>query len=153
MNKPTPQDERVMAALSHVTILIPLMGVVAPIVIWVTQREKSEFVAFQALQALAYQLLFVILWFLGWGCYLLSFSATMGGTFALAGPSGDPGPGVGLLMAAPFLVFGIFILLGVALVIYGIVATVLVVQGRDFRYALIGRWVERYLTQHGEPGM
>ena len=35
------QDERVMAALSHLSVFIPLFGVIAPIVIWVTQKEKS----------------------------------------------------------------------------------------------------------------
>ena len=50
------QDERIMAALSHATALLPFMGVIAPIVIWVTQKDKSQYVAFQALQAMAYQL-------------------------------------------------------------------------------------------------
>jgi hypothetical protein len=32
INEPS-QDERIMAALAHITILVPFMGVVAPIVI------------------------------------------------------------------------------------------------------------------------
>jgi uncharacterized Tic20 family protein len=50
------QDERVMAALSHASALLPMMVIIAPIIIWVTQKEKSQYVAFQSLQAIAYQL-------------------------------------------------------------------------------------------------
>lgn len=70
------QDERVMAALAHASALLPLMGVIAPIVIWVSQKEKSKYVAFQALQALAYQLGMILAWFVGMGCYMLSFFGT-----------------------------------------------------------------------------
>jgi uncharacterized Tic20 family protein len=67
------QDERVMAALAHISALLPMMGVVAPIIIWVTQKGKSKFVAFQSLQALAYQLSMILAWFVGMGCYMFSF--------------------------------------------------------------------------------
>jgi uncharacterized Tic20 family protein len=50
------QNDKIMAALAHISALLPLMGVIAPIVIWATQKDKSEYVAFQALQAVVYQL-------------------------------------------------------------------------------------------------
>ena len=56
------QDERLVSALAHLTILLPLIGIIAPIIIYVTQREKSKFIAFQALQALAYQLVLLLGW-------------------------------------------------------------------------------------------
>jgi uncharacterized Tic20 family protein len=59
------QDERVMAALAQISVLVPFLGVVAPIVIWVTQKDKSRYVAFQSLQAVAFQLTMVFAWFLG----------------------------------------------------------------------------------------
>jgi len=49
---PVPtQDERIMAAMAHATIIFSAVGLVGPLVIWGTQREKSPFLAFQALQA------------------------------------------------------------------------------------------------------
>jgi len=54
------QNDKIMAALAHISALLPLMGIIAPIVIWVTQKDKSEYVAFQALQAVAYQLLMIL---------------------------------------------------------------------------------------------
>ena len=45
------QDERVMAAVAHATIIFSAVGLIGPLIIWGTQREKSPFLAFQALQA------------------------------------------------------------------------------------------------------
>jgi len=136
------QDERVVAALAHISVLLPLIGVIAPIVIWVTQKERSRYVAFQAMQAIAFQLLIILIWFGGMACYMGSFFLTFIGVFAAnnsAGPGGPP-----LTFFLPFAVFfGIIVVMGV-LVIYGIVAAVLTFQGKDFRYLAISEWVERY---------
>ncbi len=77
MNASLPtQNDRIMAALAHTTAILPMMGVVAPIVIWVTQKDKSEYVGFQALQAIVYQLTMVLAWFAGGALYFASFVAT-----------------------------------------------------------------------------
>ncbi len=142
----SPQDERVMAALAHVSALLPMIGLIAPIVIWVTQREKSRFVAFQALQAIAFQLVFIVVWFAGVACYIGSFFLTMFGGIALAGlsQSTNASPLIGGVFLIPFLVFFLMILLWVVMIVYGVVAAVMTFQGKDFRYLLVGRWVERY---------
>jgi uncharacterized Tic20 family protein len=106
-NLPIPtQDERIMAALAHASALLPMMGVIAPIIIWVTQKEKSQYVAFQSLQALAYQLSMIVAWFVGMGCYLLSFFGIFL-TIPFASSSGsshniDPVFGLGFLI--PFII-------------------------------------------------
>ncbi len=134
------QDERIIAALAHISILLPMIGVIAPIVIWVTQKERSRFVAFQALQAIAFQLLLILIWFGGMACYMGSIFLTIFSFGILNSSSGGPG----LAFFLPFALFlGMFVFLGV-FVIYGIIAAILTFQGKDFRYALIGRWVERY---------
>jgi tetratricopeptide (TPR) repeat protein len=48
-------DERILAGLSHGGIILSVFGLLIPVFIWITQREKSRFVAFQSLQALDYQ--------------------------------------------------------------------------------------------------
>ncbi|MCX7977259.1 MAG: DUF4870 domain-containing protein, partial [Bellilinea sp.] len=55
-------DERWLAALAHAGILIPTLGFAVPLIVWITQREKSAFLRFQALQALTYQLLLAAVW-------------------------------------------------------------------------------------------
>jgi uncharacterized Tic20 family protein len=156
MSVPTP-DERILAALAHITILVPLMGVIAPILIWVTQKDKSRYVGFQALQAVVFQLLLVLTWFLGMGCYMASFfisfigMAGFGAGNPSSTPTSSPGEVFGVVwVLIPFLVFGLMILAGLAFVIYGIIAAIQALRGTPFRYALIGDRVERFL-QAGKP--
>ncbi len=148
------QDERVMAALSHVSALIPLMGVIAPIVIWVTQKDKSQYVAFQALQALAYQLSMIAAWFIGMGCYMFSFFGTFITTIPFASSSGNAqsvDPLFGLAFLIPFLVFGAIFVGGFFFVAYGMIGAVMAFQGKPFRYMLIGRQVERFIRSNQNP--
>ena len=156
LNVPLP-EERIMAALAHITILVPLMGVIAPIVIWITQKEKSRYVAFQALQATVFQLVLVLTWFIGMACYTVTifFAVFMAEGFLSSNPPGEPisGPAqafgtLGVLI--PFLVIGLVILAGLAAVIYGVVAAIQTLRGTAFRYAIIGDRVERFLQQ-GKP--
>ena len=141
------QDERLMAALAHASTLLPMMGVIAPIIIWVTQKEKSKYVAFQSLQALAFQLTMMLAWFVGMGCYMMSFF----GMFLLIPFSSsssntrnlDPVSGMGFLL--PFLVMA-FISIGALFFIgYGIVGAVNTFQGKPFRYVIIGKKGEDFL--------
>lgn len=144
------QDERTIAALAHVSALLPMIGVIAPIIIWVTQREKSRYVAFQALQAIAFQLTFILIWIAGFACYLGFFFLMFFGSFILGGilQGSNVGPGVagvfGGMFLIPFAIIFLMIILFFSMIIYGIAAAVLTFQGKDFRYFLIGRWVERY---------
>ena len=144
--KPT-QDERVMAALAQISVLVPFLGVVAPIVIWVTQKDKSYYVAFQSLQAIAFQLTMVFAWFIGMGCYMCSFFS-MFLAIPLASSmksSGSISHLFGLGFLAPFLVFGLMFVGGFLFILYGLVGAVMTFQGKPFRYVIIGRRVERFL--------
>jgi len=141
------QDERVMAALSHVSALLPMIGVIAPIVIWATQKEKSQYVAFQSLQAIAYQLIMIAAWFVGMGCYMLSFFGTFI-TLPFASSTGNSenmDPLFGLAFMIPFLVFGLIFVGGFFFVIYGIIGAVMTFQGKPFRYMLIGKRIEKFM--------
>src|SRR5512141_2065517 len=92
------QNDRIMAALAHATAILPVTGVIAPIVIWVTQKDKSEYVAFQALQAIAYQLLIILGWFAGMALYMGSFV----GMFLIMPPGGSS-PSVPGIAFVPFM--------------------------------------------------
>ncbi|MCK4828197.1 DUF4870 domain-containing protein [bacterium] len=52
-------EEKLFALLSHLSIFIG--GILLPIIFWATQRDKSKFVAFNALQAIFYQLSYITL--------------------------------------------------------------------------------------------
>ena len=157
------QDERIMAALAHAGVILPFWGLIGAIVIWATQREKSRFVGFQALQVLAYQLALVLTGALGFACYICSIFGTVFGAFLLiplglvaseGAAEGAPGAEgiIGMLLTMvttffPFCVMGLFVLVGIAFVVYGLYGAMRVLQGQDFRYAIVGRWLERYLNR------
>ena len=146
------QNDKIMAALAHISAVLPFMGVIAPIVIWATQKDKSEYVAFQALQAVAYQLLMILAWFVGMGCYMLSFFG-MFLTIPFAGSSGgDVSPSAAPFLMfgtlVPFMVFGAIFIGGAIFVIYGVIGAIQVFQGKDFRYIIIGRRLENYLQKN-----
>ena len=146
------QDERVMAALSHISALLPMMGIIAPIVIWVTQKEKSKYVAFQALQALAYQLSMFLAYFIGMGCYMFSFFGTFF-TIPFSDSSQSASPLIALGFIIPFLVFGAIFIGGFIFIIYGIVGAVMAFQGKPFRYIIIGNRVERFMEPKENQGV
>ncbi len=145
------QDERIMAALSHITALIPFMGVIAPIVIWATQKEKSQYVRSQSLQALVYQLINVVIVILGYACYFVGlFGSIM--IMAVAGSSGRVEEEV-LPMLMMVIPFGVFMLLGlfeIFFMLYAVVAAVMSLQGKPFQYILIGSRIQRYMDKKAE---
>jgi len=153
------QDDRILAGLAHLSLIIPFMGLLAPVVIWATQKDKSEFVGFQALQALAYQLAGMLCWIAFFARYFCSFFISFAGTMlaVLATPLAETNfeelESLAMVLVTiisilpaflPFAVFGCMLLLGITFVIYGIVGAVSVFQGKDFRYIVVGKRVEHF---------
>jgi uncharacterized Tic20 family protein len=151
-NELPSQDDRIMAALAHVSVLLPFTGLLAPIIIWATQKNKSPYVRFQALQAVAFQITLIVAWFAGGACYMCSAFGTFP-LMVLAAPSSSTPPQatvplVGFSLLAiflPFVVFGLAALVGIAFLVYGLIAAVLTLQGKPFKYVILGRRIERYL--------
>lgn len=151
------QDERVMAALAHASAILPFWGLIGAIVIWATQKEKSRFVGFQALQVIAYQIVLILFGFLSFGCYMCSFFGTFMlmplGMLAAEGASEAEGI-IGMLLAMlttffPFCIMGAIVLVGILFVAYGLYGAARVLQGEDFRYVLIGHRLEQYMSREG----
>lgn len=140
-----PQNEKTLAGLAHGSILLGLFtngvgGIVAALVIWATQKEKSEYVAGQALQALVYQAATFLLTMVAWCCWGLVWTALILVPLAAAPNAYDQAPPAGLwiglfLILVPLAVWG-------ATIVYGLWGAARCLKGDDFRYALIGRWLE-----------
>jgi len=137
------QDERMMAALAHGAILLSLMGLVVPIILWITQKDKSRYVAFQALQAIAFQLVRLVGVFFGLGCYMATIFSTMFLSAAASESSRYGGPPTAFFI--PFAVLCVLGAFGVACFAYAVAGVVMTLMGRDFRYFLIGDWVEQFV--------
>ena len=137
MNEEITSDEKLMSLLSHLSILIPNIGVIAPIIIWINQKEKSKFVKFNAIQAIFYQLaLFVLMMlFIFTGIILMLISIP----FISANPNADPGTLFFISMIFMFLYFPLWFFFA----IYAVVAAVKSYKGRIFRYLIIGKIIEK----------
>jgi uncharacterized Tic20 family protein len=139
------QDEKTLAGLAHGSILLGIFtsgmgGIIAALVIWLLQREKSAYVAVQALQSLVYQAVTFLLTMLAWCCWGMLWTALI--LIPLLGNPGayDVNPPAGLwvgmfLMIVPFGIWGLTIL-------YGLYGAVRCLGGHDFRYAVIGNWLD-----------
>ena len=140
----TTPDERVMAALAH------FFGLIAALIVWATQKDKSRFLRFQALQALAFDMLFMVAYVLLTMCFLgLMFVMIMALAFSTA-QAATPDqvlPGIMAGMVMPFaMVFGILPLALLAMVVR-VIAAVSVATGHNFRYPLIAPRVEAFLRE------
>ncbi len=137
MNKKINSEEKLMSLLSHLSIIIPNIGVIAPIIIWVTQKDKSKFVRFNAIQAIFFQLLFFVLLILSIfiGLILMFISLPV----ITRNPDAVPGTLFWVSMGVMNLYFPLWIIFA----IYAAVAGVKSFKGRIFRYLIIGRIIEK----------
>lgn len=137
MNEEITSEEKLMSLLSHLSILIPNIGVIAPIVIWITQKDKSKFVRFNAIQAIFYQLAFFVLMmlFMFTGIILMLISMPI----LIANPNADPGTLFFISMIFMFLYFPLWFFFA----IYAVVAAVKSYKGKVFRYLIIGKIIEK----------
>lgn len=146
-------DAWTMAALAHASILLTLIlasaggvgalvGLVVPLVIYLSHRERSRLVAFHALQALVYQgagvLIYLVL------VIVLVLAVTV--AWIISGLLSAVVVGFLLMPLALLLTLGTaIVLLGAPLAwaAYGLYAGYQVYQGNHFRYWLLGEWVEK----------
>ena len=123
-------DERLWAAIAHASILLNLLtaflGVLAPLVIYLVYKDRSRYVAGQAMQAFVFQLV----WWVGGGILVgLAWAAVALMSIVLVG-----------LLCVPIAI--LVSLIPVAACIYGIVGALQAYEGREFRYWLIADWVK-----------
>ncbi|MDH5507460.1 MAG: DUF4870 domain-containing protein [Anaerolineae bacterium] len=148
------RDDQLVAAVCHASVLVPLMGVIVPIAVWLSQRERSMLLRFQALQALTYQMLGILAYFIMMGCYMAGMFS-MFPMMAFADPlslsSGPPeisGPLIvfPILLTIVMVLFFAFICLGGPIyIITGLIAAWNVLKGREFLYPLIGKRIAVFL--------
>ncbi len=113
-------EDKTWAALSHASILLAVLsggpfGPVAAFVIWLLRQDKSPYVRRQAMQALVYQLITIVLaWTMWVAIGLLSV----------------------VLVGLCLIPFGL--LISLLMVVYGCYGAYECSQGREFSYWLVG---------------
>jgi uncharacterized Tic20 family protein len=136
------QEIRLLAAISHASVLFPNIGFLVPIGIYATQKKKSSYLGSQALQALIWQMVMFVFTILMSSCMVGSIfipvlfaASTQNERFI--GLSGG-GIFVAVIISVFLMTFG-----NLAFVVYGIIGAVMTYQGKDFRYVLIGNRIAR----------
>lgn len=146
-----PDGDRTLAGIAHLLILAAIYGVLICLAIWWRERERSRYVAFQAAQAMLYQIAVSILGF------VLAFAAItviwlsfiwFGPPLPDVSPEGEVfGParifGVVLLLAAAFTAIAFSLLVSLGAIAYAIYGAIRCFQGQPFRYLVVAALAER----------
>jgi uncharacterized protein len=118
------QDERTWSMLAHLSVLVNLVtgigGPIAALVIWLVYKDKSQRVAFHALQSLWYQVAWAVILFAGWTLTFILMFVLIG--FLLV-------PVMAIVSLVPF--------------VHQCYAAYKVYQGVDYRYPVIADMVDR----------
>ncbi len=134
-------ESRLLAALAHGSIFLQGAGIIVGVVVYLTQREKSKYAAFQALQAAVFQLinmiLIVAMWIVWTLFYFLSLIPVI--QAADAAPNAPPPPIFWIGMGSMVIPFAVMIVIG----LYGLWAALRTLQGKDFRYLILGSALEK----------
>lgn len=152
------QNEMTMAALAHASVVLTfvialgsgglgcLLGILVPLLIWLTYKEKSAYVSFQALQATVFQvvsiLMVVIVLAVSIALIVVGWTVSGALTAILIGLCLMP---FALLITVVFAV--LVLVLPLAQVGYGLYAAYETYQGRDFRYWLVGEALEKEMAR------
>jgi uncharacterized Tic20 family protein len=143
-------EDRWVASTGHFAVIIILWGLLAPIFAWVMQGRRSLFLRFQSIQTVMYQagtmLLYVVAGFfyvVGLAVFFLSIgfedSITMDSSIILIG---------GLISLVSLLIAMLIILAVPLLHILGQWAGYRVLKGKDYRYPIVGRLVEKWVGKN-----
>jgi uncharacterized Tic20 family protein len=132
-----------MAALAHASVIVFGMGIIASVVLWATQKDRSRYVAMQALQATAYHIVGFGVFMAGMLCWLILYLASFI-PLMIAVEQGSNDAPLGFILATVLMVVPlVFMGLWIAGGLWGAVRTF---QGRDFRYVVIGDQVARWMA-------
>ncbi len=139
------KEDRLVAAVGHSTAILLLWGIVVPLIVWITQKERSGRLKFQALQATIYQGLGMLAYFVFMAVYMFFIFGTMA-VFMLSSSSNNSqlNPIVGLLFFVPFLLFMfVFLILGPLYQLFAFIASIKVLRGKDYKYPILGNIIFR----------
>ncbi len=137
------QDEVTMAAIAHGSALLGLFtsgigGIIVALIIWLVKKEESAYVAFQALQALVFQIAVLVVTLIAG--IVVAFLWTVAGILSAIL--------VGLCLM-PFALVATFVvvLIPLAGLIYGLYGAIECYNGKDFAYWLVADFIKGQLGQ------
>jgi uncharacterized Tic20 family protein len=142
--KNTQLDERILAALAHGSIIVSVVGLLVPAIIWITQRQKSRFVAFQSLQAIIFQTLAAFIQLVSGLLSFIRLAASMIKTPWLSSM-------VQLVTTASqqlICISSIMYFISFLFVVFGVIAAISTLRGKPFAYS---RWIRKFTNRLLQP--
>jgi len=128
-------DEKLISLLSHLSIFFG--SLIVPIVLWAVYKDKSQYVRFQSLQTIFFQLsytaliIIIIILFAGLGIVL--------GVVTSGDGAGKEPP---IFFMIPFIImYGLIILSTIAVLAYSTYMGVKAYQGEIKKYIIVGKIV------------
>jgi uncharacterized Tic20 family protein len=133
-----------LGSILSIGVITPL-SIFVPLIIYFMFRKRSDYVAFHALQAFVLQLIgtvgAMLLLIVGGFVWAIGMVIAMLALLVL----------VGFVLIPVWALVGLVLLLVVmllplAMVLYATLATIETYNGRDYRYPVIAKWVDRQLA-------
>ena len=134
-------ETRLLAALAHGSVFAQGIGILVGVLVYINQRDKSRYASFQALQAAVYQLINFILIIGMWLVWAVFYGLSMIPLIRQAEANPDAAPPAIFWISLLSMVIPLIYMVLVGL--YGLWGGWRTWQGKDFRYPLIGRWLEK----------
>ena len=134
-------ETRLLAALAHGSVVAQGIGILVGIIVYINQREKSRYVAYQGLQAAVYQLINLIITVLLWLAWGVLYGLSMIPLIIQAETNPDAAPPAIFWISMILMVIPLVYMVLVGL--YGLWGAVRTWQGKDFKYLLLGNWLEK----------
>ncbi len=149
--KTIPQDERWIAALCHASVIIPMQGLLVPIIVWATQQKRSKELRLQAIQAAIFQFIGIAGYMVAVGFYMIGIFTTLPLSIIIAGPSQSAEPGFPILMFVfVFFFMAALFIAGPIWMLIGLIGGGRTLAGYNFHYPLLGKWIEKRFIDNKE---
>jgi len=150
---PLPElRERRLAALAHGSVLMYLLGIATgpfwpvcifpfiPAIIVAVYKRKDKWVSFQAWQAAIFQLiLFIVFIFIGFPAFLFVFSKCAPGFGQITSGCKD------VFLPVTVAAISALVVVPLGMVTFGVVRSILLLNGKDIEYPIISRLVPKWL--------
>ena len=145
------REDHYMAAVVHACVLFVYPAIpyyiAAPLVALLSSKGRTQFLHFQSLQALVFQLLGTVVSFgfimvmAGMFIFAMIFSGINPITGAMTNSSSTPAL---ILLLVAMLIFLIFLLFLPVIQTFGLVASYRVLKGKEYEYPLVGKLVKNW---------
>jgi uncharacterized Tic20 family protein len=141
---PSPtSDERTIAGISH------LFGPIVALVFYALKKDRSPYVRFQTVQALAFDLIIMLVSMVVFGCLgVLVAAGVAGGTLYLFDHARSIDPEMIAILPAffPFVLMLLVLPFSIITFCIRLWAAIAVFQGKNFHYPWLGQRVESFLA-------